>query len=175
MSDHPELDTGAALAELTARTRRCLADQNITRPCVLGIATGGAWVAERLHAALKDEFQLDAPPGVLNIGFYRDDLNHRPGLPKTGESHLPWTVDGADIVLVDDVLYTGRTVRAAMNAVFDYGRPRRLLLCALVNRAGRELPIAADAAGLELDLPADLTVELAGPDPLRLTTRLGAA
>ncbi len=115
---------------------------------IVGIHTGGAWLAEELH----DMLGLSTPLGTLDISFYRDDFE-RIGLhPEVKPSDIPFDVDGADILLVDDVLYTGRTVRAAINELFDYGRPASIRLAVLVDRGGRELPIEAGFAGIRLDL-----------------------
>ncbi len=130
---------------------------------MVGIHTGGVWVAERLHALLK----LPIPLGLLNIAFYRDDFT-RAGLPKVQPSLLPVSVDERHVVLVDDVLYTGRTVRAALNEIFDYGRPASIKLAVLVKRDGRQLPIEPDVIGCYLHLTLQQHVKLHGPDPLFL-------
>jgi pyrimidine operon attenuation protein / uracil phosphoribosyltransferase len=110
---------------------------------LIGIHTGGVWLAERLHAALG----LGIPLGSLDVSFYRDDYGTI-GLHKNvRRSDIPFEVEGRPLVLVDDVLYTGRTIRAAMNELFDYGRPASIRLAALVDRGGRELPIAAQFVG----------------------------
>ena len=115
---------------------------------LIGIVTGGAWLAERLHAALK----LKVPFGTLDVSFYRDDFQHK-GLKRTvAPSDIPFEVEGRDLILVDDVLYTGRTIRAAMNELFDYGRPASIRLASLVDRGGRELPIAAQFVGAVIDV-----------------------
>jgi len=141
-----------------------LAERQRHRPVLVGIHTGGVWVAERLHGLLR----VEEPPGALDIAFYRDDYTRIGVNPVVQPSHLPFSVDDRHIVLVDDVLYTGRTIRAALNEIFDYGRPASVMLAVLVERPGRELPIAADVAGLHLDLPAGEHVTLTGPDPLGL-------
>ncbi|HYK13300.1 MAG TPA: bifunctional pyr operon transcriptional regulator/uracil phosphoribosyltransferase PyrR [Burkholderiales bacterium] len=115
---------------------------------LIGIVTGGAWLAERLHAALK----LDVPFGTLDVSFYRDDFQHKGLKRKVAPSDIPFEVEGRDLILVDDVLYTGRTIRAAMNELFDYGRPARIRLASLVDRGGRELPIAAQFVGATIDV-----------------------
>ena len=131
---------------------------------MVGIHTGGAWLAQSLHQSL----QLKEPLGTLDISFYRDDF-HRIGLqPSVGVSDLPVTLEGRHVVLVDDVIYTGRTIRAAMNELFDYGRPQRITLVALVERDGRELPVQPDIVGISLRLDEDEQVKLSGPDPLGL-------
>lgn len=118
---------------------------------IVGIHTGGVWVAERLARALNHA----GPIGALDISFYRDDFS-RIGLhPQVRPSHLPFDIENRDILLVDDVLYTGRTIRAAMNSLFDYGRPTAIRLAVLVDRGGHELPIRPDFVGAVLDVPAN--------------------
>jgi pyrimidine operon attenuation protein/uracil phosphoribosyltransferase len=123
---------------------------------MIGIHTGGAWVAERLHAALG----LQEPLGYLDIAFYRDDYD-RKGLARDPKrSKIPFDVAGKDLLLVDDVLYTGRTVRAAINELFDYGRPASISLVVLAERDGRQLPICAQQAGAHVDVPAGMRLRL---------------
>lgn len=131
---------------------------------MVGIRTGGVWIAQQLHQRLG----VPTPLGALNINFYRDDFTQIGMHPQVTPSDLPFSVDGAHIVLVDDVLYSGRTVRAALNELFDYGRPARVTLAVLIDRDGRELPIQADVAGHRLQLDAGQYVKLAGPEPLEL-------
>jgi len=130
---------------------------HILPECALvGIHTGGVWIMD----ALAERFGFDIPRGVLDIAFYRDDFS-RIGLhPETKPSHLPFDVEGRNILLIDDVLFTGRTIRAAMNLLFDYGRPATIKLAVLVDRGGRELPVCADYVGLKLDLAADEHISL---------------
>ena len=135
-----------------------------TRPIVIGIHTGGSWLAEILHHRLA----ITEPCGSLDISFYRDDFS-RIGLnPKVKASYLPVDISDRHILLVDDVLQTGRTIRAAMNEIFDYGRPASIRLCVLVERKGHELPIQADFCGMTLDLRPDQQVKLCGPEKLSL-------
>lgn len=123
---------------------------------LVGIHTGGVWVMD----ALADVLGIQGPHGVLDISFYRDDFS-RIGLhPEVKPSRIPFDVEGRDILLIDDVLYTGRTVRAAMNLLFDYGRPAAIRLAVLVDRAGRELPICPDFAGHRVDLGAGQHISL---------------
>ncbi len=132
---------------------------------VIGIHTGGTWVANRIHQRLG----LSQPLGELNIAFYRDDFT-RIGLhPQVSPSHLPFDVNEAHILLVDDVLHTGRTIRAALNEIFDYGRPASVTLAVLVDREARELPIQADIVGTRMALDRNQQIKLSGPDPLRIT------
>ena len=123
---------------------------------LIGIHTGGAWVAERLHQALK----LQTPLATLDVSFYRDDYQARGLHRDVKRSDIPFEVEGRDLVLVDDVLYTGRTIRAALHEIFDYGRPASVKLAVLVDRDGRQLPIAAQFAGARLALGADQSVGL---------------
>jgi pyrimidine operon attenuation protein/uracil phosphoribosyltransferase len=117
---------------------------------IVGIYTGGVWVAERLHRDLK----IAAPLGTLAVTLHRDDFS-RIGLhPEARRSQIPFDVDGREVVLVDDVLHTGRTVRAALNELFDFGRPRAVRLAVLADRGGRELPVAADFLGAAVELGA---------------------
>lgn len=137
-------------------------------PLLVGIHTGGAWLAQALHRQLQDTLRLDEPAGTVDVSFYRDDLA-RSGVPAQARpSQVSTSVDGREIVLVDDVLYTGRTVRAAMNELFDYGRPAAIRLAVLVTRNGRQLPIAPDFPAEMLSLDAGERIKLAGPDPLQL-------
>lgn len=123
---------------------------------LVGIHTGGAWVAQALHDLLNPVFPL----GTLDISFYRDDFS-RIGLhPEIKPSAIPFVVENQPIILIDDVLHTGRTVRAAMTDLFDYGRAASIKLAVLVDRGGRELPIQADFCGLKLDIPPQQNVQL---------------
>ena len=122
---------------------------------LIGIVTGGVWLAERLHEALK----LKVPCGTLDVSFYRDDFQHKGLKRKVVASDIPFEVEGRDLILVDDVLYTGRTIRAAMNELFDYGRPASIRLASLVDRGGRELPIAAQFVGAVIDVKQNVEVQ----------------
>ena len=123
---------------------------------LVGIHTGGVWIMD----ALAERLGHDIPRAVLDIAFYRDDFS-RIGLhPETKPSHIPFDVEDRRILLLDDVLFTGRTIRAAMNLLFDYGRPAAIRLAVLVDRGGRELPICADYAGIKLDLAPDEHISL---------------
>jgi pyrimidine operon attenuation protein / uracil phosphoribosyltransferase len=123
---------------------------------LVGITSGGAWLVERLHRDLK----LAGKPGIISSTLHRDDFSKR-GLSDGGQTTLPFDVEGADILLVDDVLFTGRTIRAVVNELFDYGRPSRVQLAVLVDRGGRELPINAEYASARLVLPANQSLTLA--------------
>ena len=116
---------------------------------LVGVHTGGVYLAERLHAALG----IMLPLGLLDISFYRDDFDKTGLHPQIKPTQIPFEVGGRHIVLVDDVLYTGRTVRGAMNELFDYGRPASISLAVLIDRGGRELPVAAQYIGAKLEVP----------------------
>ncbi len=123
---------------------------------MIGLYTGGAWLAERLHAMLG----LATPLGLMDIAFYRDDY-HRQGLARDPKrTRIPFEVEGRDLLLVDDVLYTGRTARAAMNELFDYGRPKSIALVVLADRGGRELPICAQYCGARVEVPEGMRLRL---------------
>jgi pyrimidine operon attenuation protein/uracil phosphoribosyltransferase len=114
---------------------------------VVGIHRRGAVLANRVHALVGELLEAPVPLGDLDISFYRDDLSIRPSAPVVHSSHLDFAIDGRTMVIVDDVLYTGRTVRAAIEQIFDYGRPARIQLAVLVDRGHRELPIRPDYVG----------------------------
>jgi pyrimidine operon attenuation protein/uracil phosphoribosyltransferase len=148
------------VAELKARVTPATA--------MIGLYTGGAWLAERLHAMLG----LQEPLGLMDIAFYRDDyakqgLKHDPK-----RTRIPFDVSGRDLVLVDDVLYTGRTVRAAMNELFDYGRPRSIALAVLADRGGRQLPICAQHCGARVQVPEGMRLRLKRAADGRLSLEL---
>ncbi|MEI2702135.1 MAG: bifunctional pyr operon transcriptional regulator/uracil phosphoribosyltransferase PyrR [Baekduia sp.] len=144
-----------------------------TRLAIVGIHRRGAVLARRIHAQLSE--LLDEAPdyGELDISFYRDDVGQRPEQPTVHASTIDFDVEGATIVLVDDVLYTGRTVRAAIEALFDYGRPGRVQLAVLADRGHRELPLRPDYVGKNLPTSRDELVavhvaELDGDDEVRI-------
>lgn len=152
MPGNPLPDAESLLASLTDRMRPAVGPAT----GLVGIHTGGVWLAERLHAALG----LKLPLGTLDVSFYRDDFSRKGLRRNVKSSDIPFDIDGCDVIIVDDVLYTGRTIRAAMNELFDYGRPQRIRLAALVDRGGRELPIAADFTGAEINITAGESIEL---------------
>lgn len=154
------LDAEALYAELL-RGVRGLMDSGTQ---LAGVVSGGWWLAERLQQDLGRPGQ----PGALSSAMHRDDYARR-GLAAAAQTRLPFEVDGADILLLDDVLYTGRTIRAVLNELFDYGRPARVRLAVLVDRGGRELPLAAEFAAARVVLPADQSLELARADDGRFS------
>ncbi len=154
----------AAIGQMADQLGALLAARAIDRPLMVGIHSGGVWVAERLHARLG----LQEPMGQLDISFYRDDFTRIGTHPQVRPSDLPVPVDDRHIVLVDDVLQTGRTIRAALNVLFDYGRPASVVLAILAGRDGRELPIEPDVVGLDAELEPGEQIKLTGPEPLTL-------
>lgn len=136
--------------------------KNISDLKIIGIRTGGVWVAKQLADRLGIESQI----GVLDISFYRDDFSRIGVDPKVQPTTLPWDVEDQSILLVDDILHSGRTIRAAMDQIFDFGRPSRIELAVLIARQGRELPIQADFVGEEIHLESGKQVKLVGPEPL---------
>lgn len=157
-------DVPALLQQMASELRTQLPDDVLKQACMVGIHSGGVWVATELHRLLA----LEAPLGTLDISFYRDDFSRIGMHPQVRPSELPFELEERTIILVDDVLHSGRTVRAAMNELFDYGRPARILLAVLVERGGRELPIQADVCGLSLQLTPAQQVKLSGPEQMSL-------
>ncbi len=136
---------------------------------LVGMHTGGVWAAHRLHPLLD----AGMPHGSLDISFYRDDFGQKGLHPMVKPTHLPFEVEDRDILLVDDVLFTGRSVRAAMNALFDYGRPQRIRLAVLIDRVGdRQLPIAANYVGAALQVPATQHIHLIQQEDQTLMLKL---
>jgi len=148
-------DAEALYRDLLAQARTGLA--GVSDAAIVGIHSGGAWLAERLAADLG----LTARLGFIDVSFYRDDYAKKGLHPDVKPTRIDFNVDGATILLVDDVLYTGRTVRAAINVLFDYGRPQRIMLAALADRGGRELPVAADFVGTHAQLATGQSLSLA--------------
>ena len=153
------------LDELEASLRSEITRRSLQTPLMIGIHRGGVWLAERLHQRLG----LKEPLGRIDISFYRDDFS-RAGLhPTVQASSLLVPVDGRDVILIDDVFYTGRTIRAALNELFDYGRPHQVVLGVLIERNGREIPIRPNCMGASLTLSRGERIKLSGPDPLVLS------
>lgn len=162
-----DISVDEVIEGLSADLERYLNDKGISNPGIVGIHTGGVWVAERLHQKLN----TTTPLGSLNISFYRDDFT-RIGLhPRVTPSELPFEVEGQHIVLVDDVIMSGRTIRAALNELFDYGRPASVTLVVLVALEGRELPVRPDLSGVHLPLTDGVRIKLEGPEPLQLISK----
>ena len=134
------------------------------KTAMVGLYTGGAWLAERLHKQLA----IETPLGLMDIAFYRDDYAARGLKHDPKRTKIPFDVNGAELLLVDDVLYSGRTVRAAMNELFDYGRPASVALVVLADRGGRQLPICAQHVGARVDVPGGMRLALKREDSGRL-------
>jgi len=141
-----------------------LQHRNISEPRFIGMRTGGVWVAQALLEALGS----DSPLGTLDVSFYRDDFSQNGLHPQVRPSALPFEIEGQHLVLIDDVLMSGRTIRAAMNELFDYGRPASVTLVCLLDLDAGELPISPDVVGATLSLEAHQRVKLLGPTPLVL-------
>jgi pyrimidine operon attenuation protein / uracil phosphoribosyltransferase len=156
-----ELDAEALYRTLASRAREIYAGARLN---LVGVHTGGVWLAERL----RRDLHVESAVGILDVSFYRDDFDRSGLKPDVRPSQIAFEVGGSHILLVDDVLNTGRTVRAAMNEIFDYGRPARIDLAVLIDRGGRELPVAATVVGATLEVPADVAVVLTRDDDERL-------
>ena len=163
-------DISGLIARMAIRLRELTREAGHDDPAMVGIHTGGVWVAEQLHKQLG----ITEPLASLDISFYRDDFTRIGMNPVVKPSQLPFSIDDRHIILVDDVLHTGRTIRAAMNELFDYGRPASIVLAVLVERGGRELPVEANIVGTHVDLKPGEHIKLSGPDPLELEIKQSA-
>ncbi len=162
-----QINVEALLDRMTVDLQSLLAERGVSDPVLVGIRTGGVWLADCLHKKLG----LQEPFGELDISFYRDDFT-RIGLnPTVRPSSLPFETEGRHIILIDDVIMSGRTVRAALNELFDYGRPASIILAALIDLGARELPIQPDVVGKQMQLDRDQQVKLRGPGLLSLELR----
>lgn len=159
-----EQDLDVLLDSLYQAIEQKLQSLNQDDVIMIGIHTGGLWIAEKIHKKLG----LSSPLGSLNISFYRDDFTKIGLHPEVKPSQLPPGLDNKHIFLIDDVLFTGRTIRAALNEIFDYGRPASVTLAVLFDRGEHELPICADIIGTKITLSPNQQIKLSGPDPLKL-------
>ncbi|WP_342450055.1 bifunctional pyr operon transcriptional regulator/uracil phosphoribosyltransferase PyrR [Thiorhodococcus minor] len=155
-------EIAAAVARMASDLRALIEARGLRDLLMIGIHTGGVWIADRLH----DQLGLSEPLGHLDISFYRDDFTRIGMHPQVRPSYLPVGIDDRHLILVDDVLQSGRTIRAALNVLFDYGRPASVVLATLAERTGRELPIAPDVVGFHAQLEANEQIKLSGPEPL---------
>ncbi|MDP2418213.1 MAG: bifunctional pyr operon transcriptional regulator/uracil phosphoribosyltransferase PyrR [Hydrogenophaga sp.] len=154
MTRSSPLDAEALYTELLKAVKKRI--ETWPQPLYLvGITSGGAWLAQRM----QHDMGLAGPAGVISSSMHRDDFAQR-GLALSAQTVLPFDVNGAHVLLVDDVLYTGRTLRAVINELYDYGRPASVKLAVLVDRGGRELPMAADVCATTVELPGGQTLEL---------------
>jgi pyrimidine operon attenuation protein/uracil phosphoribosyltransferase len=161
-------DPAALLPQMAAALTAHLQQRQISQPRFIGIRTGGIWVAE----ALLQQLGLQVPLGTLDVSFYRDDFSQSGLHPQVRPSALPFEIEGQHLVLIDDVLMSGRTIRAALNELFDYGRPASVTLVCLLDLNAGELPIRPDVVGASLSLTASERVKLLGPTPLTLEHQL---
>ncbi|WP_313646079.1 bifunctional pyr operon transcriptional regulator/uracil phosphoribosyltransferase PyrR [Pseudomonas sp.] len=152
------------IRQMAVDLRAHLARRHIDQPRFIGIRTGGVWVAQALQQELADQ----SPLGSLDVSFYRDDFSQNGLHPQVRPSELPFEVEGQHLVLIDDVLMSGRTIRAALNELFDYGRPASVTLVCLLDLDAGELPIRPNVLGATLSLAPDERVKLTGPAPLAL-------
>ena len=152
------------ISAMAVDLRAHLARRNIQEPRFIGIRTGGVWVAQALLQALGS----DAAMGTLDVSFYRDDFSQNGLHPQVRPSELPFEIEGQHLILIDDVLMSGRTIRAALNELFDYGRPASVTLVSLLDLDAGELPIRPNVVGATLTLAPDERVKLSGPTPLTL-------
>ncbi|MDO9168240.1 MAG: bifunctional pyr operon transcriptional regulator/uracil phosphoribosyltransferase PyrR [Methylobacter sp.] len=150
------------LNHLEAELKRIIDERQLVNPLMIGIRTGGVWIAEHMHRRLA----ISEPLGLLDISFYRDDFSQIGVNPNVKPSQLPTHIEGRDLILIDDVFYTGRTIRAAMNEIFDYGRPNQIVLAVLIERDGRQIPLNPDCVGTSITLDPDQRIKLTGPEPL---------
>ena len=157
------------LDQLHDQIQQWLSQKHIHDPIMVGIHTAGVWLAQALHQRLG----IREPLGELDVTFYRDDFNRIGLAAQIKPSRLPVSIENRHILLVDDVIYTGRTLRGAMNELFDYGRPASITLITLVDRGGRELPIDPQITALREEVPANQVFEVSGVDlaSLRLIKR----
>jgi pyrimidine operon attenuation protein/uracil phosphoribosyltransferase len=159
-----KIDVSGLISNMAREIKANMKHQGVNDYEIVGIHSGGVWVAQELRKALGREQAI----GELNISFYRDDFT-RVGLhPQVSPSSLPFVVDNTHLILVDDVLMSGRTVRAAMNELFDYGRPASIQFAVLIDLNHRELPIAPSVVGTTMTLAEDERVKLSGPDNLHI-------
>jgi pyrimidine operon attenuation protein/uracil phosphoribosyltransferase len=169
-----KLNIAELLDNLEAAIRRQIAERKLNNPLLIGIHSGGGWIARQMHQRLG----INEPLGLLDITFYRDDFSQIGMHPKVKTSQLPPHLEGRDIILIDDVFYTGRTIRAALNEIFDYGRPNQVVLAVLIERDGRQIPLQPDCYGTRMALPEGQRIKLTGPEPLGIqiqTPELAAA
>ncbi|SJM96059.1 Bifunctional protein PyrR (Includes: Pyrimidine operon regulatory protein; Uracil phosphoribosyltransferase) [Crenothrix polyspora] len=161
---HTNLKINDLLANLETNLAKAILGRQLNNPLMIGIRTGGVWIAEAMHQRLG----IQEPLGLLDIAFYRDDFSQIGVHPNVKPSQLPTNIEGRDIILVDDVFYTGRTIRAALNEIFDYGRPNQVILAVLIERNGRQIPLCPDCVGASISLDAGQRIKLTGPDPLAI-------
>lgn len=157
-----DLKISELLDRLETQLKTIVLERKLNQPLMIGIRTGGVWIAEQMHQRLK----IEEPLGLLDISFYRDDFSQIGVNPNVKPSELSSNMEGRDIILIDDVFYTGRTIRAALNEIFDYGRPNQVVLAVLIERDGRQIPLRPDCCGCTITMEAGERIKLTGPKPL---------
>jgi pyrimidine operon attenuation protein / uracil phosphoribosyltransferase len=150
--------------KLETELKHIIIERQLINPLVIGIRTGGVWIAE----IMRQRLNINEPLGLLDISFYRDDFSQIGVHPNVKPSQLPMQMENRDIILIDDVFYTGRTIRAALNEIFDYGRPNQVVLAVLIERDGRQIPLCPDCIGARINLNANQRIKLTGPTPLSI-------
>ncbi|MGR9072335.1 MAG: bifunctional pyr operon transcriptional regulator/uracil phosphoribosyltransferase PyrR [Gammaproteobacteria bacterium] len=157
-----DLEIPVLLDTLENELRLKIIERRLDNPLIIGIHSGGVWVAEEM----RERLGVEEPIGRLDISFYRDDFSQIGVNPKVRPSTLPPHIEGRDIILIDDVFFTGRTIRAALNEIFDYGRPNQVVLGVLIERNGQQIPLKPDCVGVRIDMKPGERIKLTGPDPL---------
>ena len=158
-------DVGALCTQLSTQLEELIQQQRLNDPLLVGIRSGGVWIASRLQQQLNGTTDIS----TLNISFYRDDFTRNGLHPNVEGSDLLESIEDRHIILIDDVIMSGRTIRAAMNELFDYGRPASIHLITLLDIGHRELPIQPDICGMRLTLADHQQIKLHGPDALTLS------
>ncbi len=158
-------DVEAMCTELGDKLQQLIASKHLEDPMLVGIRSGGVWVAQRLQRQLTGQDEIS----TLNISFYRDDFTRNGLHPNVEGSDLLESIEDRHVILIDDVIMSGRTIRAAMNELFDYGRPASIHLLTLLDIGHRELPVQPDICGARLELADNQQVKLHGPEPLTLS------
>ena len=156
------LDIHNLLNNLEIELKRVIAERQLDNPLLIGIRTGGVWIAE----IMRQRLAISEPLGLLDITFYRDDFSQIGMHPDVKPSAIPTSIEGRNIILIDDIFHTGRTVRAALNEIFDYGRPNQVILGVLIERNGKQIPVTPDCVGARMTLTAGQRLQLTGPEPL---------
>jgi pyrimidine operon attenuation protein/uracil phosphoribosyltransferase len=157
-------DIPRLLNKLEIKLELLMNQRQLKNPVMIGLHSGGVWVAEALHQRLK----IAEPLAVMDISFYRDDFSQKGMPPKIKSSVIPMSLEGRDIILVDDIFHTGRTSRAALNEIFDFGRPNQVVLAVLIERGGRQIPLKPDCFGGFVLLKKNTYIKLMGSTPLTI-------
>jgi pyrimidine operon attenuation protein/uracil phosphoribosyltransferase len=151
-----DLHIDTLLDNLENQLKQSITTRQLKQPLIIGIRTGGVWIAE----IMRERLGIEEPLGMLDISFYRDDFSQSGMHPNVKPSFLPTDIEERDLILVDDVFQTGRTIRAALNEIFDYGRPHQVLLAVLIERDGKQIPLHPDCVGAWVTLQAKQRIKL---------------